>query len=148
MERKDYFIGLLISVICLISYLILMGAIMVSSIMEINSSSTSILALVFSILGVLFIFLTIVLNFIIMKLWKQDDEKFLSKKFLLIFTLTCNFLMNVILIIVFAINNMPTSFTLGISIAFHLFVFVGITIANSLILKEVVPIFNKGGDKK
>ena len=148
MERKDYFIGVLLSIVCLICYLVLMVAIMVSSIMEINSSSTSILALVFSILGVLFIFLTIVLNFIIMKLWKQDDEKFLSKKFLLIFTLTCNFLMNVILIIVFAINNMPSSFTLGISIAFHLFVFVGITIANSLILKEVVPIFNKGGDKK
>ena len=71
----------------------------------------------------------------------------LKRKNIIISAVVCNFIMNIVLIIVFALNNMPSSFTLGISIAFHLFVFIGIVIANSLILKEIIPLFQREGKK-
>ena len=147
MQRKDYFIGFIIAIISLACYFVLMVAIGAQSILEFDSSSGKILALVFSMLGIIFIIATIVLNALAIKVWKEEDEIFLKKKKIIISAITCNFIMNIILIIVFALNNMPSSFTFGISIAFHLFVFIGIVIANSLILKEVVPLFQKE-DKK
>ena len=123
-----------------------MIAICAQSVLEVDSSSGKILALVFSLLGAVFIISTIVLNVLSIKAWKEENL-ILKRKNIIISAVVCNFIMNIVLIIVFALNNMPSSFTLGISIAFHLFVFIGIVIANSLILKEIIPLFQREGKK-
>ena len=146
MQRKDYFIGFILAIISLICYFVLMIAICAQSVLEVDSSSGKILALVFSLLGAVFIISTIVLNVLSIKAWKEENL-ILKRKNIIISTVVCNFIMNIVLIIVFALNNMPSSFTLGISIAFHLFVFIGIVIANSLILKEIIPLFQREGKK-
>ncbi len=146
MQRKDYFIGFILAIISLICYFVLMIAICAQSVLEVDSSSGKILALVFSLLGAVFIISTIVLNVLSIKAWKEENL-ILKRKNIIISAVVCNFIMNIVLIIVFALNNMPSSFTLGISIAFHLFVFIGIVIANSLILKEIIPLFQREGKK-
>ena len=146
MQRKDYFIGFILAIISLICYFVLMVAICAQSVLEVDSSSGKILALVFSLLGAVFIISTIVLNVLSIKAWKEENL-ILKRKNIIISAVVCNFIMNIVLIIVFALNNMPSSFTLGISIAFHLFVFIGIVIANSLILKEIIPLFQREGKK-
>lgn len=146
MQRKDYFIGFILAIISLICYFVLMIAICAQSVLEVDSSSGKILALVFSLLGAVFIITTIVLNVLSIRAWKEENL-ILKRKNIIISTVVCNFIMNIVLIIVFALNNMPSSFTLGISIAFHLFVFIGIVIANSLILKEIIPLFQREGKK-
>ena len=146
MQRKDYFIGFILAIISLICYFVLMIAICAQSVLEVDSSSGKILALVFSLLGAVFIITTIVLNVLSIRAWKEENL-ILKRKNIIISAVVCNFIMNIVLIIVFALNNMPSSFTLGISIAFHLFVFIGIVIANSLILKEIIPLFQREGKK-
>lgn len=146
MQRKDYFIGFILAIISLICYFVLMIAICAQSVLEVDSSTGKILALVFSLLGAVFIITTIVLNVLSIKAWKEENL-ILKRKNIIISAVVCNFIMNIVLIIVFALNNMPSSFTLGISIAFHLFVFIGIVIANSLILKEIIPLFQREGKK-
>ena len=146
MQRKDYFIGFILAIISLICYFVLMIAICAQSVLEVDSSSGKILTLVFSLLGAVFIISTIVLNVLSIKAWKEENL-ILKRKNIIISAVVCNFIMNIVLIIVFALNNMPSSFTLGISIAFHLFVFIGIVIANSLILKEIIPLFQREGKK-
>ena len=143
MQNKDYIIGFILSLLSLSCYFVLMIAILAQSAMTLDSSSEKILALVFSILGVIYMLATIVLNALACKAGGLQKDELVAKKNIIISAIVCNFIMNVILIIVFALENMPPSFTLAISIAFHLFVFIGITIANSLILKEVIPLFQK-----